>query len=105
MAQLDEFKKGLLKVVLLALLSLFAIPTAALFFAGHAEAVRDADYEARVRARIDQDKALSTEQKALAHKFFEANPPSTVCNSDSAEAAQLRARVCEPYSELWQYSR
>jgi Zn-dependent protease with chaperone function len=103
MAQLDEFKKGLLKVLLFSLLSLFFLPVSALLFVEHAESARDIHYLSRVGQAIDNDAAMSNGEKTDQKLFFAAHPPSTVCQNDEPALTKYRANVCSPYSELWQY--
>ena len=103
MTQPDAFKKELARVLLFALVSLFAIPLASLAFVAHAESAHDAYYLERVDAAIDADQRMTPEIRAANKEFFRTHPPSSVCHDDSAEVAQYRADVCPRYSELWQY--
>jgi Zn-dependent protease with chaperone function len=96
-------KKDALKALLFAALSLFVVPLGAFLFTEHAQSERDAEYTAYLIDSEERDPALSAEEKQNAREFFLANPPSSTCDSDSADLAEFRSAVCGRYSELWQY--
>lgn len=104
MSQSIEFKKGLAKVACFALLSLFLLPACTLWFVEHAQSSRDAQYLAAIGSNIESNTQMSSLDKAKAHAYFRANPPSLVCNSVGPDAAEYRDGVCSRYSELWQYN-
>jgi Zn-dependent protease with chaperone function len=103
MAAADSVKKGVLKIFLLALMALFAVPLGTWLFVRYAEPQRDQDYLAVIERNIDQDKRLTDAQRQQNKEFFRANPPSSTCDNDTPEFARYRAAVCAQYSELWQF--
>jgi hypothetical protein len=103
MAADNSVRKSVLKIFLLALMSLFMVPLGTWLFVRYAEPQRDQDYLAAIERSIDQDKRLSDAQRQENKAFFRANPPSSACDNDTQEFARYRAAVCEPYSELWQF--
>lgn len=103
MATASSLEKDVLKVFLLALMSLFLVPLGTWLFVRYAEPQRDQDYLAAIERSIDEDKRLSERERQESKAFFRANPPSSACDNDTPGFAKYRAAVCARYSELWQF--
>ncbi len=97
-----EFRKDLVKVCLLPLLTLFLIPGLTLLFTHHAQPRIDARITDAVNASFVQEKVPEAE-RAPVLELLRAYPPSSTCRDDRAELASYRAQMCERYGELWQF--
>ena len=98
-----HIKKALGGIALKALLALFLLPGFTLGFAHFL--VRDADttYRQAIIGGINEDKALSADERQQAIAFFDHTAPSAACFSEAAELARYREGVCDTYSPLWQF--
>ena len=98
-----SFRTDLAKTFLFPLLSLLLLPLLAYLFVQHAVPELDASILASIERSIDKDVALTEQDKQQEKAFFRANPPSSVCDSDSPTLANYREGVCADYSDLWQF--
>lgn len=97
-------KKDLAKILLYSLLSLFLIPLFTYWFAQHVENKQDEKFLSYVSQQITSDSKLTAEEKFQQQEFFRLYPPSKICESEVAEAASYKERVCAPYSDNWQFT-
>ncbi len=98
-----SIKKDLAKILLYSLLSLFLIPAFTYWFSQHVENKQDEKFLSFVSQQIDTDSKLTTDEKFQQQEFFRKYPPSKICDSNIAEAASYRERVCARYSDNWQF--
>lgn len=98
-----SIKKDLAKVSLYVLLSLFLVPVFTYWFSQYVETKQDAIFIAQVSQRINADPGLSDEEKQQKQDFFQANPPSRICDSDTSEEVNYRNNVCKRFSDNWQF--
>ena len=94
-------RKDLLKVLGLALVSLFLVPASTWLFAQHAQQQLDRTIIQSVERQIDQDPSMSAESKAHTKGFYRDNPTSRICaDSDLVQDPDM---FCEPFSDAWQF--
>jgi Zn-dependent protease with chaperone function len=94
---------GFVRAWLLPALLLFALPAFALWFTRHAERTYDARILAVVLPQVDADAALSPDERASAHQFYENAPPSVACASSGDELAHYRENLgetCDDYDQF-----
>lgn len=96
-------RKQLAKVVLYPVLSLFLLPLLAFLFVQHAVPRIDETYLASIARNIDKDNTLGAAEKLREKQFFQAYPPSSMCENTDPRLARYREGVCAEYSELWQF--
>jgi Zn-dependent protease with chaperone function len=96
-------RKGLLKVFVFTLLSLFLIPAATYLFVVYAERQQDGEFLQAVESRIAANRKISSADKEEARAFYREHPPSTICGSADPAVREYRDGVCAPYGELWQF--
>ena len=93
----------LLRVFLLTLVSLFAIPAATLVFTEYALRSQDAEFLQSIEKRINTDARLNTADKAEATAFYRSHPLSKACDATAPEDKNFHDKVCSPYSMQWQF--
>lgn len=91
------------RVLLLSLLWLFAIPAATLAFSNYALERADAGFLASVRARLAQDDRLTSKDKADIAAYHRAHPLSRACGATAAEDVVFHEQVCPTYGFQWQF--
>jgi Zn-dependent protease with chaperone function len=96
--------KDLLKTALLPLVTLFLLPALTLAFLDYASPRMNGDYLQRISSRIDADNGISGEQRQAVRGFLTAHPPSTLCEDESDSTVSMRAALCRPYSQPWQFA-
>lgn len=99
----SRIRKDLLKVLALALVTLFLVPGSTLLFARHAQQQLDRTIIQSIERQVDQDSSMSAESKAQTKKFYRDNPVSRICADANADLVQDRDMFCEPFSEVWQF--
>ena len=99
----SAFRKGLAKVAMLALLSLFLVPALTLLFVHHVQDAEDARFLAGIERRIDAEASMPADEKAAQKEFFRNHPPSGACHDAHPRVAEVRERLCSPYSSAWQF--
>ncbi|RQO39810.1 peptidase M48 [Variovorax sp. KBW07] len=103
MALARTIHADLLRVFLLTLVSLFAIPAATLVFTEYALRSQDAAFLQSVEKRIAADTRLSAADKAEATAFYRSHPLSKACDATAPEDKNFHDKVCSPYSMQWQF--
>ena len=93
----------LLRVFLLTLVSLFAIPAATLVFTEYALRSQDAEFLQSIEKRINTDARLNAADKAEATAFYRSHPLSKACDATAPEDKNFHDKVCSPYSMQWQF--
>ncbi|QSI30998.1 M48 family metalloprotease [Variovorax sp. RKNM96] len=93
----------LLRVFLLTLVSLFAIPAATLVFTEYALRSQDAEFLQSIEKRINADARLNATDKAEATAFYRSHPLSKACDATAPEDKNFHDKVCSPYSMQWQF--
>ncbi|ADU37327.1 M48 family metallopeptidase [Variovorax paradoxus] len=93
----------LLRVFLLTLVSLFAIPAATLVFTEYALRSQDAEFLQSIENRINTDARLNAADKAEATAFYRSHPLSKACDATAPEDKNFHDKVCSPYSMQWQF--
>jgi len=93
----------LLRVFLLTLVSLFAIPAATLVFTEYALRSQDAEFLQSIEKRINADARLNAADKAEATAFYRSHPLSKACDATAPEDKNFHDKVCSPYSMQWQF--
>lgn len=93
----------LLRVFLLTLVSLFAIPAATLVFTEYALRSQDAEFLQSIEKRISADARLNAADKAEATAFYRSHPLSKACDATAPEDKNFHDKVCSPYSMQWQF--
>jgi Zn-dependent protease with chaperone function len=93
----------LLRVFLLTLVSLFAIPAATLVFTEYALRSQDTEFLQSIEKRIDADARLTPDDKAQATAFYRSHPLSKACDATAPEDRNFHDKVCSPYSMQWQF--
>ena len=94
---------SLVQSVLLAMLALFLIPALTYGFVRYAQRAEDVTFLRTIDARLQEDTALSFEQRQQRLDFYRARPLSKVCANTEPEAQEYRAAMCEPWGETWQF--
>jgi Zn-dependent protease with chaperone function len=103
MALARTIHADLLRVFLLTLVSLFAIPAATLVFTEYALRSQDAEFLQAIEKRIAGDARLSAADKAEATEFYRSHPLSKACDATAPEDRNFHDKVCSPYSMQWQF--
>lgn len=103
MAPAPTIRADLLRVFLLTLVSLFAIPAATLVFTEYALRSQDSTFLQSVEKRIAADTRLSASDKAETAQFYRSHPLSKACDATAAEDKDFHDKVCSPYSMQWQF--
>ncbi len=103
MALVRTIHADLLRVFLLTLVSLFAIPAATLVFTEYALRSQDAAFLQSVEKRIASDARLSADDKAQATEFYRSHPLSKACDATAPDDRDFHDKVCSPYSMQWQF--
>ncbi|MDP9896238.1 Zn-dependent protease with chaperone function [Variovorax boronicumulans] len=93
----------LLRVFLLTLVSLFAIPAATLVFTEYALRSQDAEFLQSIENRINTDARLNAADKAEATAFYRSHPLSKACDATAPEDKNFHDKVCSTYSMQWQF--
>lgn len=93
----------LLRVFLLTLVSLFAIPAATLVFTEYALRSQDAEFLQSIEKRINSDARLNAADKAEATAFYRSHPLSKACDATAPEDKNFHDKVCSTYSMQWQF--
>ncbi|MGJ7603972.1 M48 family metallopeptidase [Variovorax sp. LT1R20] len=93
----------LLRVFLLTLVSLFAIPAATLVFTEYALRSQDTEFLQSIEKRINSDARLNAADKAEATAFYRSHPLSKACDATAPEDKNFHDKVCSPYSMQWQF--
>ena len=96
-------RQELLKVLLLAALSLFLIPALTYGFVRYASYDRDASFQKMVVDRTYADNHATSEEKQATIDFYRQRPPSRICGNHEPQAQKYRDALCETYGELWQF--
>ncbi|WP_019702431.1 hypothetical protein [Paracidovorax oryzae] len=99
----SAFRKGLLKVALLTLLSLFLVPAATLLFVRHVQGTEDARFLADIERRIDAEVSMPAAEKEAQRAFFRSHPPSGACHDTHPRVAAVREGLCGRFSPGWQF--
>ncbi|AVS94203.1 peptidase M48 [Paracidovorax avenae] len=99
----SEFRKGLLRVALLTLVSLFLVPAATMLFARHVQGTEDARFLADIERRIDAEPSMPAAEKEAQRAFFRSHPPSGACQDTHPRVAAVRERLCGRFSPAWQF--
>lgn len=85
----------LVRVFLLTLASLFAVPAATLVFTEHARRTEDASFLEQVEARAaDRPDATA---------FYRSHPLSSACTADGPEERTFHERACPTWGFRWQF--
>ncbi|MFS2208300.1 M48 family metallopeptidase [Variovorax sp. Varisp36] len=103
MALARTIHADLLRVFVLTLVSLFAIPAATLAFTEYALRSQDAAFLQSIEKRIAGDAQLSSKDKAEATDFYRSHPLSRACDATAPEDRNFHDKVCSPYSMQWQF--
>lgn len=103
MAAASAIRTDLVRVFLLTLVSLFAIPAATLAFTSHALRSQDAEFLQAMEARIAKDARLTAADKAEATAFYRSHPLSAACTATAPEDRNFHDKVCPPYGMQWQF--
>ncbi|SDY63584.1 Zn-dependent protease with chaperone function [Variovorax sp. YR266] len=103
MALARTIHADLLRVFLLTLVSLFAIPAATLVFTEYALRSQDAEFLQAIEKRIAGDSRLSSADKTEATEFYRSHPLSKACDATAPEDRNFHDKVCSPYSMQWQF--
>lgn len=97
----SRMRKDLLKVLALALASLFLVPASTWLFAQHAQQQFDRTIIQSVERQIDKDPSMSAESKAHTKRFYRDNPTSRIC----AEADLVQDPVWGTYRHRHEVTR
>lgn len=93
----------LLRVFVLTLVWLFAIPAATLAFTEYALRSQDAAFLQSIEKRIASDTRLSPEDKTRADDFYRSHLLSRACDATDPEDKAFHDKVCSAYSMHWQF--
>ena len=99
-----ELRRDFLKVLVLPALTFLLVPILALGFTRYGTGRIDEEILAAVERAIDRDDSIAVEDRPRLKAEWRAHPPSAICQEAAPEAAGLRARLCAPYGELWQFT-
>ncbi|MBV7543314.1 M48 family metallopeptidase [Acidovorax sp. sic0104] len=99
----SDFRKGLAKVFVSALLALFLVPAVTFVFSGYVQRDQDAGFLAGVSERIDAERGMSAAEKQARKDYFRLNPPSTICRGTDPAAQHYRDALCDRFSDNWQF--
>jgi Zn-dependent protease with chaperone function len=100
--QEESIRGQLTRVLLIALLALFAIPALTYGFVRHVQAVKDREHLQHLERKLESSNLKSHEQEAVL-ETFRRHPLSTICDDDHPDVAKLRAAACETWSGVWQF--
>ncbi|MGJ3704910.1 M48 family metallopeptidase [Variovorax sp. AFSI2.2] len=103
MALARTIHADLLRVFLLTLVSLFAIPAATLVFTEYVLRTEDAEFLQAIEKRIASDTRLSAEEKAQTSEFYRSHPLSKACEATAEEDREFHDKVCSPNSMYWHF--
>jgi Zn-dependent protease with chaperone function len=93
----------LLRVLLLSLVWLFAIPAATLAFTQYALRSEDARFLASVEEQLAKDGSRSAEDRAAVAGYYRNHPLSKACSAAAPEDRDYHDRVCPRYGVQWQF--
>lgn len=103
MAKTRTVRSDLLRIFLLTLVSLFAVPAVTLVFTRYALHAQDVAFQQSVEERIAANPRLTPAERVDMVDFYRSHPLSTACTATAPEDREFHDKVCPPFSMEWQF--
>jgi len=100
---MPDLKRAFAKLSFIAIAGLLLIPCVSYWFTGYAEAGLTLELQAALGRGIDRDAKMAIAEKAEAKAKTQAITIARLCGDDDPQLERARSKVCEPFSEAWQF--